>query len=189
MPEKPNKKIVDNYHIYEKVRHESKEIDRANICLIDKKNKANAKIATCNVKSVQVGDLELLIEASKDYTKRYGFKLMSKTICPQPFFRFDASGGAHNNNSPNTPLSNRQVRTPHFQYYDDLGHNTAYQTDELKNSKVVAEIEKDINKGVELFCEESVTFTDNMSYPFIERYDGVIFKTSNTDPLKNINFE
>jgi hypothetical protein len=141
MPEPINKTIVRNYDIYKKVRHEKKEVLNDSIVLTDKKSNAHYKQSTSPVKSLFVEDAELIIEADKKQVKRYGFKLRSVSICDKPFFRFDASGCSHNNKAPTIPLPLRQISTPHFQYYDELGYNTAYKTDELKDPQIISELE------------------------------------------------
>ena len=189
MPEPINKTIVRNYEIYKKVRHEKKELANNSITLIDKKSNIHFKHAVLPIKSSFIEDIELIVEADKNQIKRYGFKLKSVSICEKPFFRFDASGCSHNNHAPSIPLPLRQVSTPHFQYYDELGFNTAYKTDKLKDPQIIAELEIDINKGIGLFCEESVIFTAINGYPNIERDAGLIFQAEEIDPLKNVRFD
>lgn len=189
MPERINHQIIENYQTFKRVRYENKELSDDRIVLEDKKSNANYKNGTSLVKSNEVTDLQFVVEANKRQVKNYGFKLISKTLCDKPFFRFDAAGCAHNNKSPQNPLPLRQITTPHFQFYDELGYNNAYKTAELKDPKVVSELEHDINKGAELFCEESVTFTSENSYPNIERDRGLLFGTGNIDPLIDIKFD
>ncbi len=189
MPESINKEILQNYSIYKKVQYEKKEITNKTITLADKKNNVHFRQAISPIISSIVSDIELIIEADKKQVKRYGFKLKSKSICEKPFFRFDSSGVTHNNKAPTIPLPLRQITPPHFQYYDELGYNTAYKTDELKNPQIIAELETDINKGIGLFCEESVIFTATNGFPNIEREAGILFKNEEIDPLINVSFD
>jgi hypothetical protein len=189
MSEPVNKAILKNYETYRKVRHEKKEIANNNLTLTDKKNNIHFKQAVSPVTSSLIEDIELIIEADKNQVKRYGFKLRSVSICEKPFFRFDASGCSHSNHAPSIPLPLRQISTPHFQYYDELGYNTAYKTDELKDPQIIAELEVDINRGIGLFCEEIIIFTALNGYPNIERDSGLIFQAEEIDPLKNVKFD
>lgn len=189
MPEKINEQIVKSYPVFQKVRYEKKKLVENIIHLTDKKSNNNYKQGFSVVISKELNDLKFVAEANKTEVKRYGFKLMSKVLCERPFFRFDASGCTHNNNSPIIPLTLRQITTPHFQFYDELGYNVAYKTDQLKDTDIISKIEQDINKGVELFCEESRTFTEENSYPTIKRDSGLLFETNEIDPLTNITFD
>ena len=189
MPEPINKLILQNYSTYKRVRFEKKVIESETIILAAKKSNINFKLGTSFVRSSVISDLELIIEADRINVKSYGFKLKAASISEKPFFRFDAAGCTHNNHSPLTPLPLRQIKTPHFQYYDELGYNTAYQTESLKDPKIITELETDINKGIGLFCEESVIFTVLNGYPNIDREPGLIFKTEEIDPLINVKFD
>jgi hypothetical protein len=190
MYEQINEQILKNYPLFQKVRYENKELVKNVINLEDEgSNNANYKHGKSFVKSKKLEDIEFIIEANKKDIKRYGFKLMSKLLCERPFFRFDASGCTHNNNSPLIPLTLRQITTPHFQYYDKEGYNTAYKTEELKDPDIISELEQDINKGAEIFCKESVTFTTGNRYPTINRDSGLLFKTNEIDLLIDIKFD
>lgn len=189
MSEPINQKILSNYDTYRKVRYEEKVVEDETIILTEKKNNINYKQGTSKVQSNFLSDIMFIAEAHKTKAKNYGLKLRSKSISEKPFFRFDASGCAHNNKSPEIPLPLRQITTPHFQYYNELGFNTAYKTEELKDQNVVLNIESDMNIGVKLFCDESFTFTKDKGYPKIIRDNGLLFKTEAKDPLKNIDFD
>ena len=189
MPETINKSILQNYDTYKKVRYENKKITDNKIVLEKKKDKNNNfNYGNSPIRSNHVSDIELIIEAHKIDIFKYGFKLRSLSISERPFFRFDSSGGFHNNISPIIPLTLRQVSTPHFQFYDELGHNTAYKTDVLKDVDIIDELRENINKGIEIFCQESVIFTTENGMPLIERDTELLFKAQNIDPLIDENF-
>ncbi len=189
MPEKLNNKIVENYALYKEVRFEEKTLTKSEILLKENKNQATSKVAHVVVESEVVDDLLLIIRANKINVQYYGLKLMSKTISDKPFFRFDASGLAHFNRAPETPLSLCQITTPHFQYYDEQGYNTAYKNAKLKNLKIVEKLEKDINVGTEIFCRECFVCTKDNAYPTVIRDGESLFETKEKDPLKNIDFD
>lgn len=190
MPETINTSIVKNYITYRKVRYENKKITIPKVRLGEVKgNNNNFKYGNCQIESKYVNDAELIIEAHKKDVHRYGFKLKAKSISERPFFRFDASGSSHDNRSPLTPLVLRQISTPHFQFYDELGYNTAYQTEILKDTNIVDNLRGNINIGIEIFCQESVTFTNGNGIILIERDPGLLFKAQNIDPLIDENFD
>lgn len=189
MPEKINSEILRNYSLFKRVKNTLKTVLSENIILHQNSNHKVGKEKTEPVIHSEINDINLTIKADKVIGSRYQFHLRSATICKEPFFRFDASGLTHRNRNPNTPLSKQQITTPHFQYYDDLGINTAYKTEELNNNEIVNKIQRNINYGMAIFCQESVTFTENRKVPFIVLNDGLLFETENIDPLININFD
>lgn len=190
MPEKKNQAIVDNYKTYQKVRYENKELVEDVIFLKDKgSNNANYKHGKSLVRSEKLEDIEFIVEANKKQKSRYGFKLRSKILCEKPFFRFDISGATHNNHSPLIPLNLRKITTPHFQYYDENGYNTAYKTDKLKDPNIIIKLREDLNKGSELFCQESRTFTLDNSFPTIQELPILLFNENQIDPLIDIDFD
>ena len=189
MPEKINKEIIQNYDLYKKVKRATKRLKSEQIVLVENLNHKVGNEKTEPVTSSELTDIDLKIMADKSILGRYQFHLRSKSICQQPFFRFDASGLTHRNKSSNTPLSLQQVTTPHFQYYDETGVNTAYKTEELKDTTSIDKILTDINYGMSLFCNESITFTERNNVPNIIRNGGEIFPVVELDPLNNIKFE
>lgn len=183
-----NNEIVKNYRLYEIVqRDQSKKIKQKKIILREALSNKKGKQGASEVDSSHVSDLYFEVYASKTATS-YGLKLMSKTICKQPFFRFDSAGSSHRNKSQSGQrLRGSSITTPHFQYYDPDGLSKAYKTPELKDEKMKEVITLDINKGVELFCKESKTQAcDDFE---IIRELGVLFEQTEVDPLININFD
>ena len=190
MSERINRLILQNYGTYKKVRFEKKIIESDKITLLDKNSNVNFRKGSASVISMVVPDIEFYVEAHKNFAKNYKFGLISKSISERPFFRFDASGCTHNNNSPLVSLTLRQIKTPHFQYYDEAGYNTAYQTEDLKDPIKILELESDINKGASLFCNESVLITATKGCPKIERHEILLlFKSEDIDPLNGITFD
>ena len=189
MADKKNSTLIQNYELYKKARFNKKIIETDTIILIENSNHKVGNEKTEKVIHDDLSDINLSIRADKILQCRYQFHLRSRSICNEPFFRFDAAGATHRNKSINTPLSLQKVTTPHFQSYDDeSGYVFAYKTEELKDIKILELLEKDINLGIELFCKEGIISTNNNNFPKIYRDNGIIFSAQQIDPLEDIKF-
>lgn len=186
MPEKINSEIIKNYDLFKKVRNSLKLINSERIIL---RGDSNHKVGEIGMESVfhqDVAEMHLTIKADKLIVSRYQFQLRSPDICQKPFFRLDVSGVTHRNKRPDTPLIKQPIETPHFQCYDEFGINMAYQTEDLKNPITVEKIRKNINYGMLLFCEESITFASERKPPYIIRNENTLFIDEDIDPLYNV---
>jgi hypothetical protein len=188
MAEKRNSTFIQNYELYKRIRFSKKTIGTNKIVLIENPNHkvGNEKIE--KLTHSELNDLNLSVRADKILQCRYQFHIKSRTICDEPFFRFDAAGATHRNRTPDTPLFLQRVETPHFQNYDKNGYSFAYQTEELKDKKILELLEKDINLGIELFCKESIIFTTDNELPRIFRDSGILFSAEQIDPLEDTKF-
>lgn len=152
--------IRDNYDNYRIIIDEEKLILESPI-KIKNKNKNpywSHGISKCKHKDLGF-DLQLNIQTSSRDVK-YGILLFCKPFCEQPVFRFDSAGPAHTN-SKGKPLLEEVVITPHFQRYNENGHEYAYRPESLNKGNNSLEIQNDINFGLSLFCMESNSFLEN----------------------------
>lgn len=188
MAEKINKEIIKNYTLYTKVKSSIKKILSDKIILEeDSGGHSHDKVKVDDMSHKDLDQLNLHIRFNVVKNK-YTLGLRSPDICPKPFFRFDSAGPSHRNKG--TELAIQQITTPHFQSYNNEGINIAYKTEEIKNDNIIKEIINDINKGFQLFCDESKSYFNKTEYPkIIAEKDTLNFPKSSEDPLEGIKFE
>lgn len=185
-----NIEILDNYRLYQQVKNSPKVIIVNEIVLKENKNHMVGKIHKSDMYNAFSENVKLIVTKSNREDKKYGFKIRCTDVSQKPFFRFDSAGSSHFNRNPSTPLALAKVDTPHFNFYDKDGYNTAYQTEELKNIDNKNAILDDINKGFSLFCREGRCITDNGKLPNIIEYNTNLFDSITIeDPLKDVSFK
>lgn len=162
-----NKDILTKYDLFEDLHKNEKILSSHTIILDQKGNNSRWLIGSSQVNHKTVKDeLIFIVEQSKRDSK-YGFKLRCEALTNEPFFRFDSDGPAHRNSSPEIPLDQQLISTPHFNTYDSQGKLIAYKGSILEQEKEAKAIVEDINFGVSLFCQESNTMLANGTYPNI----------------------
>lgn len=185
-----NKDIRDQYKFFLELLKEDKIVLTKTIQLDQKKNNAKWLIGKSYVQHPTITeDISFFVERSKRDSK-YGIKLACSSFTAQPFFRFDSDGPAHRNHSPNIPLEDQSITTPHFNSYKEDGKPIAYKTTPLmdeKESKIIAE---DINFGTAIFCMEAKCKLSTGDFPkIIDKAPEIEFEGNIDINFDNINFE
>jgi hypothetical protein len=183
-----NKEIKDNYEFYQELLSQKKHLKQRVLLLEVKKNNINWMKSDCNVYHTTIEeDIFLMVESSKRVLTHYGFKLQCKSLCEEPFFRFDSDGPSHRNKKGG--LNEQKISTPHFNSYDEKGYPVAYKTEVLKNNKNAESIVGDINFGLSHFCQESNLSLEDDNFPEIKEHELTLFNEAKEyDPLKGVDF-
>lgn len=162
-----NSEIKAQFELFQKLLHDDKTVLRN---LIELEQKSSNKVWLSGKSAVKHNsvnqDISLIIEKSKRDSK-YGIKLKCSHLSKEPFFRFDSDGPAHRNESPDIPIDEQSVSTPHFNSFRSDGLSIAYQNDTLKDESKVLHIINDINFGISLFCMESKMQLEDGNFPEI----------------------
>ena len=129
------KAVAQNYSYYCKIKAESKTLISNMICLSDRKNHKGHEECETLLRSKSITDeLLLCVEGSKSCKNDFKFKIFNRSFMPQPCFRFDSDGDVHTNLG-DIPLSERQIRPPHFHEFNESGIEFAYKTDVLNEQE------------------------------------------------------
>ncbi|MBF9253011.1 hypothetical protein I2I11_06890 [Pontibacter sp. 172403-2] len=181
--------IRDNYSFYTKLLEERKSVFKQVIEITEVGNNANTLEQTTDVEHTHLANTILFIVNVKvSNYKFFQFKLRCKDLCAQPFFRYDNDGDTHRNHDERIPLSEQQVTTPHFHYYNEKGINIAYKTPHLQNEAERQALE-DINLCIKHFCHEANIRLNHEEFPEIRILPQALpFSLTKDDPTTNINF-
>lgn len=190
---KANQSIKNDFKLFEDLCKKNKVIVEREIILKKKVNNANFLEGFSDVKHAICDKQINFVVEQRIIDKRYGVKLKCSNFSNEPYFRFDSDGPAHRNNNPLIPLHEQKVSTPHFNSFDENGRSIAYKNDVLKDKKNADIIQKDINFGIALFCQESnATLNNQDGYPVVQRHELVLdldFEKTLKDVIDNINFD
>lgn len=183
------KSIRDDYSFYTKLLKERKSMFEGVIEITEVGNNANTLERTTDVEHTSlVNDILLIVNVKVSNHKFFQFKLRCKDLCGQPFFRYDSDGDTHRNHDDSIPLSEQQITTPHFHYYNEKGINIAYKTQHLLNEAEKKALE-DINLCIKHFCHEANVRLNAEEFPEISILPHLLpFSLTKDDPTTNVNF-
>jgi len=163
-----NHDIKEQFEYFKEMVNNEKTILNSIIILRDKSNNPYWAIGKSIVEHISIDEqIELIVEQSKREEK-YGVKLRCKDISQIPIIRFDSDGPAHRNIGMGIPLEKQLVTTPHFNTFDENGHQIAYKNETLLNKDESTAICNDINFGVSMFCIETNSKLKDGEYPNIQ---------------------
>ena len=181
---KNNKNIIvkNNFDYYKKIGSTAKKLEDDVIIISQRHDHVNRDKGEVALKTIVSEALRLEVEASNISNKDFKFKIFDREFMPQPCYRFDSDGEAHNNLG-DIPLRERQVTTPHFHKFNEDGNEIAYKTTALKEKENVL----DRKLGMVIFAKEENIVCDNI--PEIRR-DGELIQPENVviDPLQGEQF-
>lgn len=162
-----NKDIRDQYDLFIELLSNQKTVLSDTIQLAPKGNNVKWLSGQSNVQHQTINDsISFIVERSKRDSK-YHIKLRCLSLTNEPFFRFDSDGPAHRNFTPDIPLEEQSVTTPHFNTFKEGGESIAYKNLTLKNETEAQIIADDLNFGVSLFCVESKSKLSTGEFPKI----------------------
>lgn len=185
-----NKDIKANYALYEKLLNERKSIFESVVDIKEIYNNANFLQQNVPVQHDLVkNNVELIVVVKVNNYRYFSFKLLCKDLSSTPFFRYDSDGDAHRNYSPDIPLKEQQITTPHFHKFNEKGISFAYKTDIILNESERKALE-DINLCIAFFCKESNIEPVKEDYPTIQINSKELpLDFSSIDPLLNVKFQ
>lgn len=178
--------IADNFEQYTIIGETDKYMTETTIIVSERVNHRGIDCGSTPLISFVSNDLRLEIEQSQTDGQSFKFKIYDSSLIQSPCYRFDSDGEAHLN-PPGTPLSLRQISTPHFHKFNEAGIEYAYKTDDwIKNQDKLL---SDFSLAFESFARE-----ENIKYkkvPDICQSEGLTFLPDNTtlDPLKGEHFD
>ena len=179
---KPNTVIKSNFDYYQAIASTEKKLVDPVIIISKRHDHVTRDKGEIPLKSTLPASLKLEVEASNISSQDFKFKIFDRALMPQPCYRFDSDGEAHNNLG-DIPLQERQVTTPHFHKFNESGVEIAYKTAEL--NKISASLDRKL--GLSIFAAE-----ENISYDSIPdiRRDEELIPPENvvTDPLQGEQF-
>jgi hypothetical protein len=181
--------IKDNYTFYNTLLKERKSIFTQVISISKLGNNANIMETSSDVvHSNSNTEINLIIDVKTNNHNFFQFKLRCTDLSQIPFFRYDSDGDTHRNYDDDIPLSQQQITTPHFHYFNDKGINIAYKTPQLLN-EVEMNALQDINLCIKHFCHESNLRFNEEDFPDIQILpDALNLKTTKDDPSSTVNF-
>lgn len=182
---KTNKDIQNHFGLFTELAYNEKIAVKNIIQLEQKKNNVRWKIGQSEVQHKTIKESILLIVEKSKRDSKYGIKLLCPSFTNEPFFRFDSDGPTHRNTSPNIPLEDQPVTTPHFNSFKEDGRPIAYKNEAIINEKNSKKIAEDINFGVSLFCIETNTKLSNGAFPIIADKEPEL----EFNQMQNINFD
>ncbi|CCH53734.1 hypothetical protein BN8_02852 [Fibrisoma limi BUZ 3] len=145
-------KIRENYPLYKTLVEKHKKLEAQQIVLGEKPN--NKKWRTKEELLNHDSREEVIFNAEKQtYGFKYGLRLFVKELHDQPVFYFDSDGPSHDNSDGKTKLLETRIKTPHINFYDEMGVKKARRNQFIEENEVV--LQSDINIGMHLFCEEA----------------------------------
>lgn len=181
-------KIKDNYSFYRNLLEERKSIFSE---VIEVKSLLNKKLFEENIPVKHpevVDDMILIVDVSVNNYKYFRFKLRYKEYVDKPLFRFDSDGVTHWNYVDGIPLTEQQVKTPHFHKFNEDGIEVAYQTIQLKNEETKKALQ-DIEFCIAHFFHECNIRVNNVDFPTIKvNPDQLDFTYEKIDPNENVMF-
>jgi hypothetical protein len=181
-------KIKDNYSFYTNLLEERKSIFSE---VIEVQTFLNKKILEENIPVKHpevVDDMILIVDVSVNNYKYFKFKLRYKEYVDKPLFRFDSDGVTHWNNIDGIPLTEQQVKTPHFHKFNESGIEVAYQTIQLKNEETKKALQ-DIESCIAHFFHECNIRVNTVAFPTIKVNPNQLdFTYEKNDPNENVKF-
>ena len=182
------KKIKDDYSYYRKLLEERKsifsEVIEVQTFLTKKLFEENIPVKHPEV----VDDMILIVDVSVNNYKYFKFKLRYKEYDDKPLFRFDSDGVTHWNNIDGIPLTEQQVKTPHFHKFNESGVEVAYQTIQLKNEETKKALQ-DIESCIAHFFHECNIRVNTVDFPTIKVNPNQLdFTYEKNDPNENVKF-
>ena len=181
--------IKENYGFYDNLLKKRKSIFTQLISISETGNNANTLEKSLQISHSELGsEIVLLVDVKVSNHNFFQFKLRCKDLSQVPFFRFDSDGDAHRNYDEDIPLSQQQITTPHFHYFNDSGINIAYKTPQLLDD-VEKQALEDINLCIKHFCHECNLRYSQDDFPDVEILPGALkLKTIKDDPSSNVSF-
>lgn len=145
-------KIRENYQLYKALVEKYKRLNNPQIVLAEKPN--NRKWRTTEEFLNHDSGEEIIFNAEKQtYGFKYGLRLFIKEFHDQPVFYFDSDGPSHDNSDGKTKLLETRIKTPHINFYDEMGIKKARRNQFIEDNESV--LQSDINTGMHLFCGEA----------------------------------
>lgn len=181
--------ISSNYGFYNNLLKDRKSVFSKLISISKPGNNENILENKVSIShSILQNEIVLIVDVKMRNHNFFQFKLKCDDLSKVPFFRFDSDGDTHRNYDEDIPLSQQQVSTPHFHYYNEKGVNIAYKTTQLLDDAERIALE-DINLCIKHFCHEANLRVDPDDFPEVEVvHGGLKLKTTQEDPNSNVTF-
>lgn len=185
-----NNEIKNHFEYFTELVSREKIISAKTIQLEQKESNAKWLIGQSSIQHETITDDVLLIIERCKRDSKYGIKLRCHRLTDEPFFRFDSDGPAHRNDSPNVPLEEQLVTTPHFNSFQEDGKPIAFKNEILKKENEARAIAEDITFGVTIFCQETNSKLLTGDFPsVIDKVPEIEFGLTQAIDYNNISFE
>ena len=178
-----NQAVLRDYPRYEKIVTDWKRLKSKNVEFSASQTHKTNQVGNADVYCEADGeDCKLNVDVNVERQKTFRFRLFCKTFMKEPCVHFDSDGCAHERpSSPDCPLRQRMVRTPHFHRYDEKGRNIPYRTAELDVDEEA--ILCNVHRAFALFCNE-----ENSELPELPLQGILHEKAEFNDPLEGVPF-
>lgn len=177
--------IIDKYIQYENMISCLKKTKSSEVVISEIKQRHDNFLILREALSHELtADIKIGIEVHKNNCDLFSTWIESSEFPNCHLMRFDTKGGAHKLTSPEVPLKDQMIETPHFHKFEKDGTFQVYRT---KDCSFI----NNLDLGFPYFCQISNTTSPNGNIPNVKIICGGELKfqdQNNDDPNENISF-
>lgn len=177
--------IIDKYIQYENMISCLKKTKSSEVVISEIKQRHDNFLILREALSHELAtDIKIGIEVHKNNCDLFSTWIESSEFPNCHLMRFDTKGGAHKLTSPEVPLKDQMIETPHFHKFEKDGTFQVYRTQDCP-------FINNLDLGFPYFCQLSNTTSPNGNIPNVKiicegelKFQG----ENNDDPNENISF-